>query len=185
MIERLAAQDVTALAALMEQYGDYLMRTAYLLLKDRQAAEEAVQDTFLQAYRKIHQLKEADKLKGWLLRIVINHCRMKQRLWSWKRLLPFPRMESMLGESGEPGPEDMLLMEWRSKRLSDAVHSLDYHYREVITLYYYNEWSIAEIAEGLQMNENTVKARLARGRMKLKQRLETGENRDEWGTGIV
>lgn len=54
MIERLAAQDETALAALMEQYGDYLMRTAYLLLKDRQTAEEAVQDTFLQAYRKIH-----------------------------------------------------------------------------------------------------------------------------------
>lgn len=91
----------------------------------------------------------------------------------------------MLGASGEPGPEDTLLMECRSKRLSDAVHSLDYHYREVITLYYYNEWSIAEIAEGLQMNENTVKARLARGRMQLKQRLETGENRDEWGTGIV
>ena len=176
IIERLAAQDETALQALMEQYGDYLMRTAYLLLKDRQAAEEAVQDTFIQAFRKIHQLKEPGKIKGWLLQITVNHCRMKQRLWSWKRLLPFPRMELMLDASDELGPEELLLLQWRNKRLSEAIHSLEYHYREVITLYYYNEWSIAEIAGSLQLNENTIKARLARGRMQLKHRLEAEEN---------
>lgn len=176
IIERLAAQDETALQALMEQYGDYLMRTAYLLLKDRQAAEEAVQDTFIQAFRKIHQLKEPGKIKGWLLQITVNHCRMKQRLWNWKRLLPYPRMELMLDASDELGPEELLLLQWRNKRLSEAIHSLEYHYREVITLYYYNEWSIAEIAGGLQMNENTIKARLARGRMHLKHRLEAEEN---------
>ncbi|QYR21901.1 sigma-70 family RNA polymerase sigma factor [Paenibacillus sp. sptzw28] len=162
----------------MHQYGDYLMRMAFLLLKDRQAAEEAVQDTFIQAFNKIGQLQDPVKLKGWLIQIAINRCRMKQRTWSWKHLFPFARMEQV--EVGrEPGPEEIILTEWRNERLGDAVHSLDYKYREVITLFYYNEMSVKEIAGYLQCNENTVKARLARGRLQLKRIIEGGEGYED------
>jgi RNA polymerase sigma-70 factor (ECF subfamily) len=183
VIERLKRRDEAALQSLMEIYGDYLLRTAYLLLKDRQAAEEAVQDTFITAYYKIGQLAEPSRLKGWLTRIAVNRCRMKLRTWDWNRLLSYARMESFLGDDPEPGPEERFFLERRTERLTDAVHRLTYLYRETITLYYYNELAVREIAEQLGTNENTVKARLARGRSMLKRIWEEGDN-DEQGQRV-
>lgn len=165
----------------MALYSEELLRTAYLLVKDRHAAEEAVMDSFLQAYNKIHQLKEPDKLRSWLLRIVVNRCRMRMRTWSFRRLLPFARIEL---EETEHSPEDWLITEWRKERLSAAIHRLDYIYREVITLHYYNELNVAEIAEHIKSNENTIKARLSRGRMKLKRLLEEEGDGNEAGAGV-
>ncbi|MFC0391552.1 sigma-70 family RNA polymerase sigma factor [Paenibacillus mendelii] len=171
MVQGLKNRDEAALQALMEQYGDYLLRTAFLLLKDLQAAEEAVQDTFITAFRKIEQLREEEQLKSWLTRIAINRCRMRQRTWGWRNLLPFARMEEIPTDEHHPDTELQVMLEWRNERLSDAVHRLDYIYREVITLYYYNELSIREIATHTATNENTVKARLTRGRLQLRKLL--------------
>jgi RNA polymerase sigma factor (sigma-70 family) len=167
-------RDEEALRSVIGQYGDYLLRTAYLLLKDRQAAEEAVQDTFITAFDKIGQLQHPEKLKGWLTRITINRCRMKQRRWDWKHLFPFARMEPLVEEQTASGTEEQFMLEWRKERLSDAIHKLTYVYREAITLYYYNEMSIQEISDYIHTNENTVKARLARGRVQLRVILEQG-----------
>jgi len=166
----------------MATHGDELLRTAYLLVKDRQAAEEAVMDSFVQAYAKIHQLKQPEKLRSWLLRIVANRCRMRMRAWSWRSLFPFDRVDSLI-ETVEPGPEELLLAQWRNERLSEAIHRLDYKYREVIALYYFNEFSVSEIAEQLSSNENTVKARLSRGRAKLRSLLDKEREGDEIGAG--
>jgi len=173
-VQKLREKEEAALRTLMEQYGDELLRTAYLLLKDRHAAEEAVQDTFITAYAKIGQLRDDTKLRGWLIRIAVNRCRMKRRSWSWRNLLPFPRVEDLVPEDHEPGPEERALGEWRSGSLTRAIGQLDYKYREAITLYYYAEMSIREIAEQTGTNENTVKARLSRGRAQLKEQLEQG-----------
>ncbi|WP_246120380.1 RNA polymerase sigma factor [Cohnella terricola] len=178
VVGKLIEKDEAALRELMSRHGDELLRTAYLLLKDRQAAEEATMDAFVQAYRKIHQLKDPGKLRGWLLTIVANRCRMTIRTRSWRSLLPFAKMESMIEET-EPGPEELLQAQWRNERLSEAVHKLDYPYREAIALYYYNELSVQEIAEQLRCNENTIKARLSRGRSKLRQLLEEKGDENE------
>ncbi|UVI29593.1 sigma-70 family RNA polymerase sigma factor [Paenibacillus spongiae] len=173
VVHGLKDKDEAALQALMGQYGDYLLRTAFLLLKDLQSAEEAVQDTFVTAFHKIGQLREEEQLKSWLTRIVINRCRMRQRTWGWRNLLPFARMEDHV-EEHHPDPELQVMQRWRNERLSDAVHRLDYIYREAITLYYYNELSIREIASHTGANENTIKARLTRGRLQLRKLLEEG-----------
>ncbi|OZB99049.1 RNA polymerase [Paenibacillus sp. XY044] len=159
----------------MRQFGDEMLRTAFLLLRDRYDAEEAVQDSFIQAFRHINQLQDEGKLKSWLIRIVVNRCRMKQRAWSWGRFSPSPRIEEMIGGQPIPGPEEKLLTKWRNEGLSQAIHKLKYIYRESITLYYFNEMSVSEIAGSLQLSENTVKARLARGRQQLQQMLEQEE----------
>lgn len=175
VVVRLKAQDESALRLIMDRYGDGLLRTAYLLMKDRQAAEEAVQDTFLQAYGKIGQLQHPDKLHAWLLRIMMNRCRMQQRTWSWRHIFPSLAEKQLLIESGEPGPEETFFRQWRSGNVSQAIHRLEYRYREIITLYYYHEMPVAEIAGQLEMNLNTVKARLSRGRAQLKALLEQEE----------
>lgn len=176
VVNGLLEQDDAALRGLMDLHGDYLMRTAVLLLKDRQAAEEAVQDTFVQAFYKIGQLKNPEKLRGWLTRIVVNRCRMKRRTWSWRSLLPFSRTDAEPFDGREAGPEELFLLEWRNASLSRAVQALDYVYREAVTLYYYNEMTVAEIAEQLGTSPGTIKARLSRGRIRLKSELAKGEN---------
>ncbi|TYP74596.1 sigma-70 family RNA polymerase sigma factor [Paenibacillus methanolicus] len=171
VVARLREKDESALRYVMDRYGDNLLRTAYLLVKDRQAAEEAVQDTFLQAFRKIAQLNHPDQLHAWLVRIVVNRCRMQQRTWSWRHIFPTLGEKRLLLESDEPGPEEMFFDQWQSGSVSHAIHQLAYNYREVITLYYYHEMPIAEISGQLALNLNTVKARLARGRAQLKDIL--------------
>ncbi|WP_237391677.1 RNA polymerase sigma factor [Paenibacillus dendrobii] len=172
-------KDEEALRMLMQLYGDDLLRTAYLLLRDRHEAEEAVQDSFIMAYERIVQLKDDTKLKSWLIRIVVNRCRMKQRTWSFRNLFPSAQMEKWLAEDQEPGPEEQLMQELKNGRLTTAIHHLSYIYREVITLHYFQEFSVNEIAEHLDLNSNTVKARLARGRNALRQALEK-EGDVEW-----
>ncbi|MEC0241503.1 sigma-70 family RNA polymerase sigma factor, partial [Paenibacillus dokdonensis] len=168
----LKQKDGEALGLLMGMYGDDLLRTAYLLLRDRHEAEEAVQDSFILAFERIGQLRDDTKLKSWLIRIVVNRCRMRQRTWSLRNLFPSAHMERWLAKEEQPGPEEQLMQQLSNGRLTKAIHSLSYIYREVITLHYFQEMSVAEMADHLQLNSNTVKARLARGRHYLRQTLE-------------
>ncbi|WP_347231164.1 sigma-70 family RNA polymerase sigma factor [Paenibacillus sp. DMB5] len=174
IIERIKARDESALRQLMDEYGDMLLRTACLLLRDRQSAEEAVQDTFIQAYAKISQLKEPSRLRSWLIAITVNRCRMKQRTWSWRSIFPAAESGQWAEAAGEAaaGAEELFMTEWHNVKLTDAIGSLDYIYRESLTLYYFHEMSVREIASQLKTRENTVKSRLARGRQLLRLILE-------------
>lgn len=158
----------------MEEYGDMLLRTAWLLLRDRQSAEEAVQDTFIQAYAKIGQLNDPQRLRAWLVTIAVNRCRMRQRTWSWRNIIPAAESSAWVQEEAgaTAGAEELFMAQWHHLQLSEAVRSLDYLYRECLTLYYYHEMSVREIAGQLKVPENTVKSRLSRGRTLLKQILE-------------
>uniref|UniRef100_UPI00403FA671 RNA polymerase sigma factor n=1 Tax=Paenibacillus sp. FSL K6-0276 TaxID=2921450 RepID=UPI00403FA671 len=174
IIERIKAKDESALRLLMDDYGDMLLRTACLLLKDRQSAEEAVQDTFVQAYAKMSQLQDPERLKAWLIRIVINRCRMRQRTWSWRNIFPSggTALQPNDDASFTAGAEELFMVEWHNIRLTESMRNLDYIYRECLTLYYFHEMSIREISEQLNTPENTIKSRLARGRTLLKKILE-------------
>ncbi|MNB80629.1 ECF RNA polymerase sigma factor SigW [compost metagenome] len=174
IIERIKAKDESALRQLMDEYGDMLLRTACLLLRDRQSAEEAVQDTFIQAYAKISQLQEPSRLRPWLIAITVNRCRMRQRTWSWRSIFPAAESGQWAEAAGEAsaGAEELFMAEWYSGKLSEAIGDLEYMYRECLTLYYYHEMSIREISSQLRTRENTVKSRLARGRVLLKTILE-------------
>ena len=176
LVDRLKRKEELALVELMHLYGDYLLRMAFLLLKDHQTAEEAVQDTFLIAFEKISQLENEAVLKSWLTTITMNRCREQMRKWNWKSIfLNFDIIERFNESETSPGPEDNLLeVEW-NQHITTAIQQLDYKYREVITLFYFNELKITEIAALTGSKENTVKSRLKRGKQQLKQILENKE----------
>lgn len=177
LVDRLKNKEESALLEVMSLYGDYLLRTAFLLLKDQQTCEEVVQDTFITAYEKIHQLDEQEKLKSWLTSITINRCRMIMRKWSWKNIfLQLDWKERIHGDQKVDGPETRLLLNFENQSLSEAIQILDYKYREVIILYYFNELKISEIALIVKTAESTVKTRLKRGRTYLKEILAEGED---------
>lgn len=177
LIERLREQDEAAMKEVMELYGDYLIKTAFLLIKDRQMAEEAVQDTFLTLFHKIDQLKEPEKLRSWLTTIVINQCRKRMRKWSFKHIFPIHEdVFKFVRDEDAPDPEKQLLRLSRNQNLSEKVQLLDYSYREAIILYYFNEMKISEIAVHTRSKESTVKSRLKRGRALLKKLMEEGRD---------
>lgn len=174
LVSRLKNNEEEALIELMNLYGDSLLRTAILLVKDPQLAQEIVQDTFVIAFQKIDQLHEESKLKSWLLSIATNGCRVRMRKWSWKNIFLHQDEDLENQIVDEFQVEQSFIVMWRDTQLHEAIMILPYKYREVITLFYFQEIAIKEIAELIKEKENTVKTRLARGRALLKTELKKG-----------
>lgn len=113
---------------LIMQYQMPLLRLCYIQLKDRQAAEDAVQETFLKAYRNFETFRGECSLKTWLIRIAVNTCRDMQRS-AWFRHTDRRVTPEMLPETGvQPDTEDY--------DLTAAVMSLPVKLRETVILYY-------------------------------------------------
>ncbi len=176
LLQRLKNKDEAALIEMMNLYGDHLLRIAILLVKDRFVAEEVVQDTFVIAFQKIAQLNDAAKLKSWLIMIATNECRRRMRKWSWKHIFLHKEdsYEANIVDDSELQPEQSLLVSFRDTQIHVCIQQLPYKYREVVTLYYFQELTIKEICDVISEKENTVKTRLARGRTQLKQLIEKG-----------
>ncbi len=154
---------------LILQYQTPLLRLCYLQLQDRALAEDAVQETFLKAYRGFASFRGDCSEKTWLTRIAVNTCRDFQR-GAWfrhtdRRVTP----EMLPAGEVQPDPEDL--------DLSLAVLRLPRKMREAILLYYYQDMGTEEIAEALGIAQSTVSNRLRRGREKLRKLLE-GRDQD-------
>lgn len=150
------------LAAMLEKHGDHLLRLCTLYLGDQSQAEDAVQDTFLRAIQAWPKFRGDSTVETWLVRIAINVC--KNQLKSpWRlRRAPAEALEGLRTEG--PEPEDDTLVK--------AVQGLPPKYREVVILYYYQEWKAYEIAQRLHISVSTVTVRLSRARNMLKEKLK-------------
>jgi len=166
LVKALKSGEALAFEALIDKYGDKLLRLCYLIIKDLSEAEDVVQEVFVQSYKSIKGFKENSSIYTWLYKIALNKCRT--RLKKEKEYSPFD--ESVEIENDED-IENEALWNMERKRIKDIVFSLPAVYREIIVLYYYEEFSLKEICSILDENENTVKSKLHRGRNKIKQKL--------------
>lgn len=146
------------LESAMAQWGDNLLRLCFLYLHDRQLAEDAVQETFLRAYRGYGRFRREASEKTWLTRIAINQCKTLLRQ---SRPLPL-----------EEAPEDSYEQQAGDDTVLRAVRALPPVYREAVVLYYYQELSTPEIARMLHLPRNVITARLSRARALLKPQLK-------------
>ncbi len=154
---------------LITQYQTPLLRLCYVQLQDQALAEDAVQETFLKAYKGFDSFRGDSSEKTWLTRIAVNTCRDFQR-GAWfrhtdRRVTP----EMLPVGTAQPDTEDL--------DLSLAVMKLPWKIREAILLYYYQDMSTEEIAETLGIAQSSVSNRLRRGREKLRKMLE-GRDQD-------
>ncbi len=158
-----------AIERLILQYQTPLLRLCYMQLRDRALAEDAVQETFLKAYKGYGQFRGECSEKTWLTRIAVNTCRDFQR-GGWFRHMDRRVTPEMLpiGET-QPETEDL--------DLSMAVMKLPRKMRETILLYYYQDMSTEEIAGALGIAQSSVSNRLRRSREKLRKMLE-GRDQD-------
>ncbi|MBR5936639.1 MAG: sigma-70 family RNA polymerase sigma factor [Clostridiales bacterium] len=136
----------------------------FLYLKDHAMAEDAVQETFLRAFRHQDDFQGKSSVKTWITRIAINVC---------KDLLTDPWARHRSGEdlSDEASPEPSFSSEDRYV-ISGKIANLPPKYKEVILLHYYQELKLSEIAEILGESEATVKTRLKRARDMLRSELK-------------
>lgn len=149
------------------RYGDRVFSAAFSVCQNREDADDVVQDTFIKYYTRNEDYIDDSHLKAWLLRVAINCAKdITGAFWRRNRV------------SWEEYMEQLEFVQPEDKSLFQAVMELPEKYRLVIHLFYYEEYSIAEIAALLRSTQGTVKARLSRGRTLLKSMLTEDGNHD-------
>lgn len=157
----------------MREYGTKILHLAYFYLKDRHAAEDVSQEVFLKAYRSMDDFRGDSQVYTWLYRITVNLCRDRLRsAYNQRTVLP-GEMPTAHAEGDEPEAE--ALRRSKHEAILRLIMTLPEHYREVLVLYYYQELNVVQIAEVMQLPENTIKTRLHRARQQLKELLEREE----------
>ena len=154
---------------LITQHQTSLLRLCYVQLQDQALAEDAVQETFLKAYKGFDSFRGDSSEKTWLTRIAVNTCRDYQRGGWFKHTDRRVTPDMLPVGTVQPDTEDL--------DLSLAVMKLPRKMREAILLYYYQDMSTEEIAETLGIAQSSVSNRLRRGREKLRKLLE-GRDQD-------
>jgi RNA polymerase sigma-70 factor (family 1) len=155
---------------LVDQHGESLIRLAFTYVKDRQVAEDIVQDVFMRAYEKRNDFKGDSTYKTYLFRITVNRSYDYLRSWTYKNTVLSNKIASVF-QNGHSAENEMLLNN-EKYILGKEVFALPVKYREVLILFYYQDFNVDEIAELLICSSNTVKTRLRRGRTRLKEQLE-------------
>ena len=140
---------------------DAVYRAAWNSCKNPHDAEDVVQTVFLKLLECDVDFQDDEHVRRWLIRVTVNEAHSLWRSF-WKRNVC--SMEELTAEPVFSEPEN--------SELFYAVQKLPVRYREVVHLYYYEEYSIKEIAAILGISETAIQTRLMRARGKLKQELK-------------
>ncbi|MCM1119376.1 MAG: RNA polymerase sigma factor [bacterium] len=157
---------VMAFEEIMEKYGDMVYRICLTVTGNPEDAKDSFQETFLRLVRSRDKIKSEEHLKAWLIRVSTN-CSRTIASSLWNRTTQGIQEEDM-GESVCQPEQGEILFELR--RLPDK-------YAVALYLFYYEEYSVREIARLMNKRENSVKTLLRRGRKQLKKKLEEGGER--------
>lgn len=180
LVARILQRDPHAFESLMRRHNTRLFRVARAILREDAAAEDAVQDAYLDAYRHLAEFRADARLGTWLVRIVANHALMRLRKQKRDRVVvPFSRgrpgsderdaME-LADNRAEPPPSAALRGEVR-RILERRIDELPVAFRTVFVMREVEEMSVEETAESLGILPATVRSRLFRARALLREAL--------------
>ncbi|MCR5601925.1 MAG: RNA polymerase sigma factor [Ruminococcus sp.] len=154
--------DSSALYA-FNKFGDTVLRAAFAMTGNYTEAEDITQEVFLTLHASPQNFESDEHMKAWLLRAAINRCKNLRK--SARIIRNFPFDDALANTlSCEFTPRD--------DEIREMIANLPEKYSSVIFLYYFEEYTIKEIASLLGKKENTVSSLLQRGRNKLKTELE-------------
>ncbi|MBZ9625068.1 sigma-70 family RNA polymerase sigma factor [Clostridium tagluense] len=160
---------------LINCYGDDVLRVAFLYVKDRNKAEDVFQEVFIKVFKKYDSFKGNSSEKTWIMKITINVCKDYFKSFWIKRVLlnshgDYDR-EICNEQYDAESLDDTIIKSIESRELLHQVMNLSIKYKEVIILYYYEEFNTREISEMLKIPEGTIRTRLFRGRELLKKNV--------------
>ena len=165
LIDRAKHGDKEAFTALIVPLGDRLYAVAYRILRDADRAEDAVQQTFLTAWRELATLRDDSRLEAWLFRLLVNACYAEIR--HTRRWQPGLRIVPL-----EPTVDDAQLSVAQGDELERAFRHLSGEQRAVLVLTYYLGMSGAEVGAVLGLPPGTVRSRLHYARQLMRAAIE-------------
>ena len=163
LVKKAKKGDGEAFVSLVKQYEDVLYRTASRLLNNDEDVADAMQDTIISAYEKLHTLKNDEYFNTWICKILINKC---------NSLLNKNKNISVIDENLHLQNGDD---EFQKIELEDALNSLNEVYKLALILYYIVGLNVKEISEFLKEPEGTIKSRLSRAKSILRNNYYKNE----------
>lgn len=160
------------LEQVLEKYQSNIYKAAFYICKHHDDAEDIAQEAFLAYFKEDQDFESEEHIKAWLLRVTVNKAKnLKTSFWHRKKVsVPdFTEWFASRNEESEEGISET------SENLIRAVMGLPEKCRVVVHLFYYEGYSVKEIAKIVEKKENTVKAHLYRGREILREKLK-----EEW-----
>ena len=169
-IELARGGDRQAFAQIVRQYQSLVSGVLFSATGDFHKSEDFTQETFLIAWQKLGELRDADHLAAWLCTIARNLVYRSHR----KPSLPTEPLTAGTDETASPqmGPDAELLRREQSEFVWSAIGEIDEKYRETLVLYYRSGQSVREIAAVTGSTEEAVRQRLVRARQSLKAKIE-------------
>jgi RNA polymerase sigma factor (sigma-70 family) len=173
LASRAKSGDMDAFVELSKRHANRVFQTAYRITKNRQDAEDALQEAFLNAFTHLKNFEGRSSFSTWLTRIAINSALMTLRKKRNSHEIPLddgPVGNFVIREPQSPmgDPESHYVRGERHKLLRKAIHRLPPIYREVIHLQEAKEHSLREIAQSLGITVPAVKSRLSRAKNALR-----------------
>ncbi len=174
-VARILQGDHQAFQAIIEQYQGLAFSLAYRTLQDEAAAADAVQDSFVKAYRALHQF-HGGNLKSWLMRIVVNTCYDVLRSSQYRRVegfddLPVDEDHAVALVDHAPSPQEVVERAELSEWIEVAIKTLPADQRMIVVLADVHGYAYEDISAMLDLPMGTVKSRLSRARMRLRDYL--------------
>lgn len=170
LVRRMKEGDKASFDLLYDKYKNVALRTAYLITGNLPDSEDVVQDTFVKVYLHCKELKNDSGFKAWMMQILVRTAYKAGKKKG--RELPDEEVIDKADTRTERSSLEQVLVKEDSRMLSEAIHRLPIKQRTVVILYYYQEYSVSEIAHMLGLREGTVKSRLHVARERLRGMLE-------------
>ena len=143
-----------------------MYKTAIAILKDEDDANDAIQEALYSAYKNYYSLREKSYFTTWIIKILINKC--YNIINKNKKIAYIDDTIIQNTESSEDNYEIENSLEW-------VLNQIDKDLKEIVVLYYYDDFSVADIANVLEIPQGTVKSRLSRAREQIKEIIKKEE----------
>lgn len=165
-----------AIERIMNKYGNDIKRVIFTYVKNQADTDDIAQEVFVTVYKRLDSFQGKSSLRSWLYSVAIN--KSKDYLRSWhirnRNLLQRIKKEEKTTSSLRESLEYTLIKNAENKKLIKQIMDLPIKYREVIILFYFNDFSTREISDMLKVKDATIRTRLRRARARLKAKLEKG-----------
>jgi RNA polymerase sigma-70 factor (ECF subfamily) len=164
--------DQTAFTQLVEAYQTPVYNLAYRMLGNMVEAEDAAQETFIRAYRRLDTYDPSRKFSSWLLAIASHYCvdMLRRRRVNYLSFDELPPMVE-LSMPRTTQPEQVVVSQQQASAVQQLLDTLPDSYRTPVILRYWYDMSYREIAETMDVTESTIKTRLHRARARLAKQV--------------
>jgi RNA polymerase sigma-70 factor, ECF subfamily len=172
--------DQEAFMELCDRCGGVLKRKIFQIVRNGADTEDALQETFLSAYRHLNEFRNNSRFQTWMTRIAINAALMVLR----KRRIRSETSFEIIGDRGDPvdmwelpdcslNPEELCLQAQMGQTVRRAVNQLPDRFRMIVAAWYEGDHArLTDVAQSLGMTEGAAKSRLCRARARLRRRLQ-------------